>query len=64
MSKNKSSRLIIIIECIECRNNFTQRSKGVSRYNTKKNRKNTSDRLELNKYCKYCNKHTKHKEIK
>ena len=64
MTKSKSSRLIIILECTECRNNFTQRSEGVSSYCTQKNRKNTSERLELNKYCKYCNKHTNHKEIK
>jgi large subunit ribosomal protein L33 len=46
----------------ECRTN--QNAKGVSRYTTKKNRKNTPDRIELNKFCKCCNRHTLHKEIK
>ena len=33
-------------------------------YNTKKNKKNDPDRLEMNKYCKFCKKHTLHKETK
>ena len=33
-------------------------------YDTKKNKKNDPDRLELMKYCKYCRKHTLHKETK
>lgn len=33
-------------------------------YITKKNKKNTPDRLELTKYCKFCNKHTPHRETK
>ena len=41
-----------------------KRSAGVSRYSTKKNRKNTPERIELNKFCPYCAKHTIHKEIK
>ena len=32
--------------------------------NTKKNKKNDTDRLEMNKYCKFCRKHTLHKETK
>ncbi|MEN9240555.1 MAG: 50S ribosomal protein L33, partial [Thermostichales cyanobacterium SZTDM-1c_bins_54] len=31
---------------------------------TMKNRRNTTARLELKKYCPNCNKHTVHKEIK
>ena len=31
---------------------------------TVKNKKNTSDRLERNKYCPFCRKHTKHVETK
>ena len=31
---------------------------------TKKNKKNDPDRLEMNKYCKFCRKHTLHKETK
>ena len=33
-------------------------------YNTVKNKKNTSDRLERSKYCPFCRKHTKHVESK
>ena len=33
-------------------------------YNTVKNKKNTSDRLERSKYCPFCRKHTKHVETK
>jgi large subunit ribosomal protein L33 len=62
MAKSKGTRLIITLECTECRTN--QDAKGVSRYTTKKNRKNTPDRIELNKFCKFCNRHTLHKEIK
>jgi large subunit ribosomal protein L33 len=64
MAKNKGSRLVITLECTECRSNETKRSAGVSRYTTKKNRKNTPERIELKKFCRYCNQHTTHKEIK
>ena len=33
-------------------------------YRTIKNKKKTTERLELNKYCSRCNKSTKHKEKK
>ena len=33
-------------------------------YNEEKNKKNTPEKLELNKYCKFCRKTTKHKETK
>jgi large subunit ribosomal protein L33 len=52
------------LECTECRTNTAKRSAGVSRYTTMKNRRNTTARLELSKFCRYCNKHTTHKEIK
>jgi len=64
MAKSKGTRLVITLECTECRNNETKRSQGVSRYTTKKNRKNTPERIELKKFCRYCNQHTSHKEIK
>lgn len=64
MAKNKGVRLIITLECTECRTNINKRAPGVSRYTTTKNRRNTTGRLELSKYCRYCNKHTIHKEIK
>lgn len=64
MAKAKGARIIITLECTECRQNTNKRSNGVSRYTTKKNRKNTPDRLEIKKFCRFCNKHTTHKEIK
>ena len=33
-------------------------------YQTYKNKKNTTERLELKKYCPFCRKHTVHKETK
>lgn len=64
MAKPKGARLVITLECTDCRTAEAKRSPGVSRYTTMKNRKNTPDRLELKKFCRYCNKHTTHKEIK
>ena len=75
MAKNKGPRIMITVECTECRNNDNQRtpgvsryldkrSAGVSRYLTSKNRRNTPDKLEITKHCRYCNKHTVHKETK
>ncbi|MCD6080641.1 MAG: 50S ribosomal protein L33 [Candidatus Omnitrophica bacterium 4484_49] len=48
-------RINITLACKEC---------GSRNYLTSKNKKNTSDRLELKKYCKSCRKHTVHKEVK
>ena len=48
-------RVKITLACTECK----QRN-----YNTKKNKKNDPDRIEINKYCKFCRKHTLHKETK
>lgn len=42
-------RVKITLRCNECK----QRN-----YNTMKNKKNTPDKLELNKYCPFCKKHT------
>jgi large subunit ribosomal protein L33 len=64
MAKNKGSRIIILLECTECRTNNDKRSFGVSRYSTTKNRRNNSARLNLKKYCPFCNKHVFHKETK
>ena len=49
------NRVKITLRCSECK----QRN-----YNTNKNKKNTPDRLELNKYCPFCRKHTVHNETK
>lgn len=48
-------RTAVIIACTECKNR---------NYNTKKNKKNNPDRLEMNKYCPTCKTHTLHKETK
>ena len=65
MAKNKGTRILITLECTECRSKATKtRSAGVSRYTTEKNRRNTPQRLELKKFCPHCNKSTIHKEIK
>ena len=51
----KGAREAITLECIECkRRNYT----------TEKNKKNNTERLEVEKYCKFCKKHTTHKETK
>lgn len=64
MAKNKGSRILITLECIECRTNIDKQSPGISRYLTQKNRRNNPERLELKKYCSNCNRTTTHKEIK
>ncbi len=64
MAAKKGVRIIITLECTECRSNLDKRSPGVSRYTTMKNRRNTTARLELKKFCRHCNKHITHKEIK
>ena len=64
MAKNKGTRIVITLECTECRTNENQRTNGVSRYTTKKNRKNTPDRIEIKKFNPILKKMTVHKEIK
>ena len=59
--KAKVDRVQVILECTE------QKASGVpgmSRYITTKNRKNTTERLELKKFNPYLKKYTIHKEIK
>jgi large subunit ribosomal protein L33 len=49
------AREIITLQCGECkRRNYT----------TTKNRKSTTERLELKKFCPHCRKHLAHREIK
>ena len=64
MAKTKGPRVIITLECTQCRINTDKRGNGISRYTTMKNRRNTPSRLEIKKFCKHCNAHTLHKEIK
>nr|YP_009549293.1 ribosomal protein L33 [Vittaria graminifolia]YP_009549466.1 ribosomal protein L33 [Vittaria appalachiana]AYW16442.1 ribosomal protein L33 [Vittaria graminifolia]AYW16615.1 ribosomal protein L33 [Vittaria appalachiana] len=63
MSKSKDVRVTIALECTNCiSGGVHEKSAGISRYTTRKNRRNTPIRLELKKFCFYCQKHTLHKE--
>nr|YP_009258682.1 ribosomal protein L33 [Coleochaete scutata]ANI25704.1 ribosomal protein L33 [Coleochaete scutata] len=64
MAKGKDIRINIILECTNCPENLNKKFPGISRYTTSKNRRNTSNRLELKKFCPHCCCHTIHKEIK
>jgi large subunit ribosomal protein L33 len=57
----KGNRIQVILECTE--HKATGRP-GMSRYITTKNRKNTTERIELKKYNPILKKVTLHKEIK
>ncbi len=57
----KGNRIQVILECTEHKNTGLA---GMSRYITTKNRKNTTERLELKKYNPVLKKYTVHKEIK
>jgi len=45
----------ITLACTDCK----QRN-----YTTTKNKKNTTERVELKKFCKFCKTHTAHRETK
>ena len=55
MSKKNENRALVSLKCAECKN---------VNYTVEKNKKNTPEKLELNKYCKHCRKTTKHVETK
>jgi large subunit ribosomal protein L33 len=57
----KGNRIQVIMECTEHK---ATGMPGMSRYITTKNRKNTTERLELKKYNSILKKVTVHKEIK
>jgi large subunit ribosomal protein L33 len=57
----KGNRIQVILECTEQKNSDV---KGMSRYITTKNKKNTTERIELKKYNPFMKKVTLHKEIK
>jgi large subunit ribosomal protein L33 len=57
----KGNRIQVILECTEHK---TSGLPGMSRYITTKNRKNTTERIELKKYNPVMKKYTLHKEIK
>ena len=48
-------RTKITLECTECKRR---------NYVTSKNKRNNTERLEVEKYCKFCKKRTTHKETK
>jgi len=51
----KMPRDIITFQCTECKNR---------NYSSTKNKKTTTERLEMKKFCRHCRKHQAHKEIK
>ena len=55
MAKKGEARERITLACTECKE---------KNYRTEKNKKNTTERLELNKYCPRCRKSTPNKETK
>lgn len=57
----KGNRIQVILECTEHKNSGLA---GMSRHITTKNRKNTTERIELKKYNPIMRKYTVHKEIK
>ena len=57
----KGNRIQVILECTEHKDSGKP---GTSRYITTKNKKNTTERLELKKYNSILKKVTVHKEIK
>ena len=59
--KAKGNRVQVILECTEHKDSGMP---GTSRYITTKNRKNTTERLELKKYYPILKRVTVHKEIK
>lgn len=55
MAKKGESRERTTLKCTVC---------GEKNYRTEKNKRNTPERMELNKYCPRCGHHTAHKEEK
>ncbi|HAR62722.1 MAG: 50S ribosomal protein L33 [Candidatus Margulisiibacteriota bacterium] len=48
-------KVLVTLECTECKER---------NYSTSKNKKNTTERIELKKYCPRCRVHRAHKETK
>jgi len=57
----KQNRVQVILECTEQKASGV---KGMSRYHTVKNKKNTTARIEIKKYNPFLKKHTVHREVK
>ena len=51
----KNVRMVITLECTECRER---------NYTSEKNRRNDPSRIELKKYCSRCRAHRLHRETK
>ena len=56
----KSDRIVIALDCTEAE----KEGKSPSRYYTKKNKKTTTEKLELRKYNPFLRRVTLHKETK
>ncbi|MAM83544.1 MAG: 50S ribosomal protein L33 [Acidobacteria bacterium] len=48
-------RDIVLLACNECKRR---------NYSTTKNKRTTSERLEIKKFCRWCRTHTTHRETK
>ena len=55
MAKKKGVRIIVTLECTECKER---------NYTTEKSRRNDPNRMEVMKYCSRERKHTLHRETK
>ena len=55
MARAAEVRPKITLACTECKER---------NYITRKNRRNTPDRVELNKFCPRCHSHTAHRETR
>ncbi|MDR0568376.1 MAG: 50S ribosomal protein L33 [Spirochaetaceae bacterium] len=55
MASKKTAVELVALQCAECKR---------KNYTTKKNRRNTQEKLEFKKYCPFDRKHTVHKETK
>ncbi|BCX16227.1 MAG: 50S ribosomal protein L33 [Candidatus Parcubacteria bacterium] len=55
MAKSKYSENLVRMKCSQCKR---------INYYTRRNKKTSEKKLELNKYCKWCRAHTKHIETK
>jgi large subunit ribosomal protein L33 len=48
-------RDMVTLACTDCKRR---------NYNTTRNKKKQTEKLEMSKYCRFCRKHTTHKESK
>ncbi|MDD2471727.1 MAG: 50S ribosomal protein L33 [Dehalococcoidales bacterium] len=55
MAKKGEARMVITLACNECKER---------NYTTEKNKRNDTQRLELNKYCPRCRTSRPHREVK